>query len=63
MHFGLPQNILLDMSADPDESIRNPAVHKIVMRIKNHGAKATELIKEGSINLAIRRFEMTQINK
>ena len=48
------------MLADPDESIRNAAVDKIVMHIKNHETKATELIEEGSKNLAIRRFEVTQ---
>ena len=50
------------MLADSDESIRNAAVYKIVMHIKNHEAKATELIEEGRKNLAIRRFEVTQIN-
>ena len=49
------------MLADPDESIRNAAVDKIV-HIRNHGAKATDLIEEGSKNLTIRRFEVTQIN-
>ena len=49
------------MSADPDESIRNVAVDEIV-HIRNHGAKATELIEESSKNLAFRRFEASQIN-
>ena len=60
--FAHPENILLGMSADSDESIRNAARDKIVLHIKNHGAKATELILEGSTNLSIRRFEVTQIN-
>ena len=50
------------MLSDSDKSICNVAVDKIVMHIKNHGAKATELIEEGSKNLAICRFEMTQNN-
>ena len=58
-YFAHPENTLLGMLADPDESIRNAAVDKIVMHIKNHGAKATELIEEGSKNLAICRFEVT----
>ena len=49
------KNILLGMLADPDESIRNAAVDKIV-HIRNHGAKATELFEEGSKKMAIRRF-------
>ena len=36
------------MLADPDESICNAAVDKIVMHIKNHEAKSTELIEEGN---------------
>ena len=56
MYFTHPENILLGMSADPDESIRNVAVDEIV-HIRNHGAKATELIEESSKNLAFRRFE------
>ena len=60
-YFAHPENILLDMLADPDESICNAAVDKIV-HIRNHGAKATELIKEGNKNTAIRRFQVTQIN-
>ena len=60
-YFAHPENILLGMMADPDQSIRNAAVEKIVMHIRNHGAKATELIEEGSKNMAIRRFEVTQI--
>ena len=62
MYFAHPENILLGMLADLDESIRNTAVDKIAMHIKNHGAKATELIEEGTKNVAIRRFEVTQIN-
>ena len=61
-NFAHPENILLDMLADSDISIRNAAVEKIVMHIKNHGAKATELIEEGSKNLALCRFEMTQVH-
>ena len=61
-NFAQPEYILLGTLADSDESIRNAAVEKIVMHIKNRGAIATELIEEGSKNLAIRRFEMTQIN-
>ena len=49
------------MLADLDKSIFNAAVDKIV-HIRNHGAKATELIEEGSKNMAIRHFEVTQIN-
>ena len=60
--FAHPENILLGMVADPDESICNAAVDKIVMHIKNHEAKATELIEEGSKNMAICRFEVTQTN-
>ena len=60
-NFAHPKNILLGMLADSEKSIRNAAVDKIVMHIKNHGAKATELIEEGSKNLAIHRFEVTQI--
>ena len=47
--------------ANPNESIRNAAVDKIT-HIRNHGAKAKELIEEGSKNRAICRFEVTQIN-
>ena len=60
-NFAHPENIQLCMLADSDKSIRYAAVDKIVMHIKNHGAKATELIEEGHKNLAIRRFEVTQI--
>ena len=40
---------------------RNAAVDKI-MHIRNHGAKATEPIEGGSKNMAIHRFQVTQIN-
>ena len=46
-YFAHPENILLGMLADSDESIRNAAVHKIV-HIRYQGAKATELFEEGS---------------
>ena len=48
------------MLADP-LSICNAAVDKIV-HIRNHGAKTIEQIEKGSKNMAIRRFEVTQIN-
>ena len=48
------------MLANPDESIRNAAVDRVV-HIRNHGAKATQLFEEGSKSTAIFRFEVTQI--
>ena len=39
-YFAHSANILLGMLTDPDESIRNAAVDKIVMHIRNDGAKA-----------------------
>ena len=56
-YFVHPENIVLSMLADPDESIRNAAVDKIVMQCGNHGAKATELIEEGSKNMTILSFQ------
>ena len=46
------------MLADPDESIRNAAKDKIV-HIRNHGAKSTQLIEEGSKTMVIYRFRCT----
>ena len=47
VYFAHTENIRLGMLADRDESIRNAAVDKIV-HSRNYGAKATELIEEGS---------------
>ena len=60
-YFAHPENILLGMLADPDESIRKAAVDKIV-HIRNHGAKATEWLKKAAKTWLFFVLRWTQIN-